>query len=310
MPLHGQRSSEHMVAVGDIELCVSTFGDRRQPAAVLPSTSGLFWEDEFCGRLAAADRYVVRYDIRDTGRSTAYPTGSPGYTLRDLASDLVGLMDLFGLPRAHLVGFSVAGWICQLAALDHRDRVSALTLINTRPTSPGPADPDLPDHSDRIMGFFAATPPPDWSDQAAVIDYRVEQARILSGANGFDEQHARQQARRTVDRTTDMGSSALNLAFVDAGGRSARGRCGARRSAALSRRGWTSGSVAAPARHGGRSVACRARARSRLDAARVAAMPAGIQGGDGIPPATGDIGYLESAPDTGIDPLRTAVETH
>jgi len=219
MSRHGQRSSEHLVAVGDIDLCVSTFGDRRRPAAVLPSTSGLFWEDEFCDRLAAVGRYVLRYDIRDTGRSTAYPTGSPGYTLRDLASDLVGLMDLFELRRAHLVGFSVAGWICQLAALDHHDRVSALTLINTRPTSPGPADPDLPDHSDRIMGFFAATPPPDWSDRAAVIDYRVEQARMLSGAYGFDEQQARRQARRTVDRTTDMGSSVLNLAFVDAGER-------------------------------------------------------------------------------------------
>ncbi|WP_030514344.1 hypothetical protein [Nocardia sp. NRRL WC-3656] len=68
MPLDGQRSSEHLVAVDDIDLCVSTFGDRRRPAAVLPSTSGLFWEDEFCDRLAAAGRYVLRYDIRDTGR--------------------------------------------------------------------------------------------------------------------------------------------------------------------------------------------------------------------------------------------------
>ncbi|MFF0456069.1 alpha/beta fold hydrolase [Nocardia africana] len=219
MPHQSRRSPEHLVTVGDADLCVTTFGDRRRPAVVLPSTSGLFWEDEFCDRLAATGRFVLRYDIRDTGRSTAYPTGAPGYTLRDLASDIIGLMDLFELPRAHLVGFSVAGWICQLAALDHRDRVSALTLINTRPTSPGPADPDLPEHSDRIMGFFAATPTPDWSDRAAVIDYRVEQARTLSGAYGFDEQQARQQATRTVDRTTDMGSSVLNLAFVDAGER-------------------------------------------------------------------------------------------
>lgn len=219
MPLHVQRSPEHVVTVGDADLCVTTFGDQRQPPVLLPSTSRLFWEDQFCDRLSGAGRFVLRYDIRDTGRSTAYVTGSPGYSLRDLVSDLIGLMDVFELPRAHLVGFSVAGWICQLAALDRRDRVSALTLINTRPTAPGPADPDLPEHSDRVMEFFTKVPHPDWSDQAAVIDYGVEQARVRAGAHGFDEQEARQQATRMVDRTTNMASSVLNLSFVEAGDR-------------------------------------------------------------------------------------------
>ncbi|MGW6376090.1 alpha/beta fold hydrolase [Rhodococcus sp. NPDC055112] len=219
MPLHVERSPEHLVAVGDVDLCVTTFGDRRQPPVLLPCTSRLFWEDRFCDRLAVAGRFVLRYDIRDTGRSTAYATGSPGYSLRDLASDIIGLMDVFELPRAHLAGFSVAGWICQLAALDHPDRVSALTLINTRPTSPGPADSDLPEHSDRVMEFFAEARDPDWSDRAAVIDYGVELSRIRAGAHGFDEQESRRQATRMVDRTTNMASGMRNLAFVEAGDR-------------------------------------------------------------------------------------------
>ncbi|MGW6697011.1 alpha/beta fold hydrolase [Nocardia sp. NPDC055049] len=219
MPLHGQGSPEHTVAVGDVDLCVSTFGHRRHPPVLLPNTSRLFWEDRFCDRLADAGRFVLRYDIRDTGRSTASAPGAPGYSLRDLVADLVGLMDVFELPRAHLVGFSVAGWICQLAALDHPDRVSALTLINTRPTAPGPADPDLPEHSDRIMAFFTERPHPDWSDRAAVIDYGVEQARVRAGTHGFDELRARRHATHMVDRTTDMASSVLNLAYVEAGDR-------------------------------------------------------------------------------------------
>ncbi|WP_436786713.1 alpha/beta fold hydrolase [Yinghuangia sp. YIM S10712] len=206
------------MGVGDVELCVSAFGDRGRPAVLLPNTSGLFWEDAFCGRLADAGRFVVRYDIRDTGRSTAYPAGSPEYSLRDLVADLVGLMDSFELPRAHLVGFSVAGWICQLAALDHPDRVSALTLINTRPTAPGRADPDLPEHSDRVMASFK-TPGPDWSDRESVIGYGVERARVFAGSRGFDEQEARRQVTRIVDRTTDMQSSMINLAFARAGKR-------------------------------------------------------------------------------------------
>ncbi|MET4611691.1 pimeloyl-ACP methyl ester carboxylesterase [Rhodococcus sp. PvR044] len=219
MPLHIQRSPERLVALGDVDLCVTTFGDRRRPPVVLPCTSRLFWDDRFCDRLAGAGRFVLRYDIRDTGRSTSYATGSPGYSLRDLVSDVIGLMDVFELPRAHLVGFSVAGWICQLAALDHPGRMSALTLINTRPTSPGPADTDLPEHSDRIVEFFTKAADPDWSDRAAVIDYGVEQARVRAGALGFDEQEARHQVTRMVDRTTNMASSMRNLAFAEAGDR-------------------------------------------------------------------------------------------
>ena len=212
-------SSERVIAVGDVDLCVSAFGDRRHPPVVLPNTSGLFWEDSFCGRLAAADRFVLRHDIRDTGRSTAYPTGSPGYDLRDLVSDVVGLMDVFELPRVHLVGFSVAGWICQLAALDHPDRVSALTLINTRPTAPGPADPDLPEHADRVMASFADSPEPDWSERGSAIEAAVDRARVLAGSRGFDEPEARRQAARAFERTTNMASATINLAFVDAGDR-------------------------------------------------------------------------------------------
>ncbi|MFD5177266.1 alpha/beta fold hydrolase [Nocardia sp. NPDC058379] len=219
MPSSVRPSPERLVAVGDADLCVTTFGDRRHPAIVLPCTARLFWEDSWCEQLADADRFVLRYDIRDTGRSTAYPTGSPGYTLRDLVADLIGLLDALDLPRAQLVGYSVAGWICQLAALDHPGRVSALALINTRSAAPGPIDPDLPEHADRVMAFFTRTAPPDWSDRAAVIDYRVEQARILAGTHGFDEPTARLHATRMVDRTTDMSASVLNLAYVDSGDR-------------------------------------------------------------------------------------------
>lgn len=202
-----------------VQLCVATFGAEDRPVVVLPGTSGLFWDDAFCQRLADTGRFVLRYDIRDTGRSTSYPMGSPGYTLRDLVSDVIELLDTFEIQRAQLVGFSVAGWICQLAALDHPDRVSALTLINTRPTAPGPADPDLPDHSPELMSRFTEEPDPDWSDRQAVIDYGVRDARANAGSHGFDQAATRERVTHIVDRTTNMASSSMNLAFVDSGER-------------------------------------------------------------------------------------------
>jgi pimeloyl-ACP methyl ester carboxylesterase len=171
------------------------------PAILLVGNSMLSWEDEFCERLAAGSRFVVRYDLRNTGRSVGHDPDAPPYTLRDLVADAVGLLDVFGMGRAHLVGFGPGGWIGQLAALDHPDWVASLTLISTRPTAPGPNDPDLPDHSDELVAHFMGTPAPDWSDRTAVIDYMLKTGRQMAGSRPFDEAAVRNAVGRIFDRT-------------------------------------------------------------------------------------------------------------
>src|SRR5262245_66354543 len=97
----------------------------------------LSWSDELCYRLVADGRRVIRYDIRDTGRSESYPPGEPGYSLADLVDDAVGVLDATATERAHVVGMSTGGWIAQLLALGHPERVATLTLIGSRPNAPG-----------------------------------------------------------------------------------------------------------------------------------------------------------------------------
>ncbi len=53
-----------------VDLCAETFGDPVEPAILLVGNSMLSCEDEFCERLAAGSRFVIRYDLRDTGRSS------------------------------------------------------------------------------------------------------------------------------------------------------------------------------------------------------------------------------------------------
>ena len=87
-----------------VRLCVETFGDPADPAVVLAhgaSASMLWWEAELCQRLADAGRFVVRYDQRDTGRSTIYPVGEPGYGQTELAHDVLAIMDHLGTGQAH-----------------------------------------------------------------------------------------------------------------------------------------------------------------------------------------------------------------
>jgi pimeloyl-ACP methyl ester carboxylesterase len=133
------------LTVRGVELCAETFGDPSAPPLLLIMGSGAsmdWWEEDFCERLAAGGRFVVRYDHRDTGQSVTYPPGKPDYTGDDLMADAVGVLDALGLASAHVVGMSMGGALAQLVALDHPDRVASLTLISTSPA--GRANPTCP----------------------------------------------------------------------------------------------------------------------------------------------------------------------
>jgi len=216
------RSGQQIVRSNGVYLCAQTFGDRADPAVLLiagNSASMLSWEDDFCERLGSRLRFVIRYDHRDTGRSVTYAPGAPEYTLQNLAADAVGLLDAFGLARAHLVGMSMGGAIAQLVALDHPDRVASLTLIATSLVSPRQPDTDLPGMSEELLVNFAARPMPDWSDRTAVIEFMVDSQRLLSGSWPFDEAAVRAALGRVVERSNDIASSMTNHNVMDGGER-------------------------------------------------------------------------------------------
>lgn len=213
---------EGIVRANGTDLCVETFGDRDDPPVLLIHSAGnsmLSWEDEFCERLAARSRFVIRYDHRGTGRSTGCEPGelgepgAPEHTFLDLVADAAGLLDTFDLRRAHVVGSSTGGMLGQLLALDHPDRVASLTLLSSRSVGPGPVDPDLADHTDELMAGLAGVAEPDWADRASVVDFIVAGERLFAaGSQPFDEKSARDIAARTVDRTTDI-RSAMNYHY-------------------------------------------------------------------------------------------------
>ena len=69
---------------------------------------------------------VVRYDLPGHGRSAARKS-----TVDDLVEDHVELLRHLGVPRAHLVGFSLGGLVAQAVALAHPEVVDRLVLIGT-----------------------------------------------------------------------------------------------------------------------------------------------------------------------------------
>ncbi len=181
----------------DVVLGVEHFGDAAAPLVLLVGgVTMLSWPDALCESLARGGRHVVRYDLRDSGASTTVGPDAPAYTLRDLAADAAALARGLDDRPAHLAGIGVGGMVAQVAALDHPDAFSALTLVGTRAVAPGPVDDDLPDHDAATMGRRFALPMPDWSDRAAVAEFAAAGAEIL----GNDPAAARAIAERVFDR--------------------------------------------------------------------------------------------------------------
>jgi pimeloyl-ACP methyl ester carboxylesterase len=78
-------------------------------------------------RLAPSHR-VVAPDFRAHG-GTAVP--APGWSIADLADDMVSLLDKLDIPVAAVAGFSMGGMAALHMALRYPKRVSSLALIGT-----------------------------------------------------------------------------------------------------------------------------------------------------------------------------------
>jgi pimeloyl-ACP methyl ester carboxylesterase len=192
-----------MVDLPGASVCVDVQGPTGAPVLLLAHGAACSldaWPDGLVG-LLAHERRVIRFDWRDTGRSTAWPPGRPGYGLTDLAGDLLGVLDAEGVERAHLVGLSTGGSAAQLVALSDPGRVLTLTLLSCTPGLPGQEGDDLPGPEADV--FAGGPPEPDWSDRAAAVAYLVESERPYQ-RGGFEIEVQREVAARTVERSVDL----------------------------------------------------------------------------------------------------------
>jgi pimeloyl-ACP methyl ester carboxylesterase len=197
-----------MVDVNGVELCTEPFGDPADQPILLVMGIGasmLWWEEDFCRLLADGGRFVIRYDHRDTGRSSTYEPGHPGYTGADLVADAAGVLDAYGVASAHVVGVSAGGAFAQLLALGSPTRVRSLVLISTSPAKP--LERPLPSPAERYTAFVASAHV-NWSDRESVIEYLVGYARMLAGgARPFDQAATSDLVRRDVERARNIASS-------------------------------------------------------------------------------------------------------
>lgn len=204
--------SEEMTTLpSGIEICYETFGDPDHPAILL--VMGLsgpmgWWDSEFCTQLSSRGYRVIRFDNRDTGRSTKlrehrvstkaiiaafFGRGHAPYGISDLADDAFGLLDHLGIERAHILGMSMGGMIVQTMALAHPNRVLSLTsmMSSTGNRKVGRQDPRVIPAMLRSAG----------STRESYVKATLETGKLIgSPAYPRDEERERVRAIETYDR--------------------------------------------------------------------------------------------------------------
>jgi pimeloyl-ACP methyl ester carboxylesterase len=191
-----------------VRIATETFGQEGDLPLLLvmgATASMLGWPDAFCAALAAEGLHVIRFDHRDTGRSTTVPPGTATYAVEDMAGDVVAILDAYGLPRVHLAGMSLGGYLSQMVAVTHPDRVASLTLIASEPL--GWDGEALPHMEEAVIAHFGGLATLDWGDRDAVAAFLLGIDRLCVADDArFDAEAARARIAAVLARTESPAS--------------------------------------------------------------------------------------------------------
>jgi pimeloyl-ACP methyl ester carboxylesterase len=219
--------NEERAQVNGVELVYESIGDPSDPALVLVMGLGMqliHWETEFCEELAARGFRVIRFDNRDSGRSTKIHARVPNlpramaglkidapYLLTDMADDTLGLLDHLGVERAHLAGASMGGMIAQTMAIQRPERVLSLTSIMSTTGERRAGRPKL-----RVWSVLMRRAP---SDKEAYVRYFLRVFRLI-GSKTFpvDEERLRALAAASYERGHHPAGTGRQLAAIMASG--------------------------------------------------------------------------------------------
>ena len=182
------------------------------------------WPPALVQGLVDAGFRVVRFDNRDIGLSQhfdalgmpnllweglKYRLGfktTPPYTLQDMASDALGVLDALQITRAHVVGVSMGGMVAQRLALLAPGRVASLSSIMSSSGARG-----LPAASPAVTRVLLSRPAS--KSKQAVIDHSVKLFKVI-GSPGFPMQDAELRERVTLSTERNFHPQGITRQMV------------------------------------------------------------------------------------------------
>jgi pimeloyl-ACP methyl ester carboxylesterase len=216
--------NEQFADVGAVTLCYETFGNPADPAMLLImglGTQMVGWREDFCRQLVDRGFFAIRYDNRDSGRSTSMKgrpvtlrelttrrVKDPPYTVAEMADDAIGLLDHLGIQQAHVVGASMGGMIAQHVAIRHPRRVLSLTSIMSTTGGRLVGQPRL-----AVIPLFLSRPS---GSKEEFVERSVKLFRAIGSKRLFDEDSVRETAELSWQRGVNMAGTGRQLAAITA----------------------------------------------------------------------------------------------
>lgn len=218
---------EKLISTDDeLTIWSEAFGNQADPAVLLimgAMNQGIVWPDEFCKKLAELGNFVIRYDHRDTGKSSTVDFQKQPYNLDMLTQDAVAVLKGYSIKKAAIVGLSMGGYIAQLIAINHASFVDKLILISTsadhRPymaatMGQGGENFSLPAPENKFLDYIRDTvkrPPQTAEDLEENLIHGWEVT--YGGARPFPREHIARTIRLSAMRATNP-SSVFNHALA------------------------------------------------------------------------------------------------
>jgi pimeloyl-ACP methyl ester carboxylesterase len=188
------------------------------------------WPGELVQGLVSRGFRVIRFDNRDAGLSQAFDhLGVPNlalatmqhmlrwqvrapYRLVDMARDALGVLDVLGIARAHVLGASLGGMVAQHLAAESPGRVRSLNLMMT--TSGSRRLPQATMAARRVM-----LQRPRGRDVESLLSHYEHLFDVIgSPAYRPDRQAFRERMRQGVERSWRPAGTLRQLVAVAADG--------------------------------------------------------------------------------------------
>lgn len=169
------------------------------------------WRQQI-GSLVSAGYRVIAIDTRGCGQSSA-PAARADYRIEKLVSDLVGVLDAFGIERVQLVGHdwgAVIGWQFCLAHPERVDRYVALSVGHPGAFARAPI-------AQKLKSYYV------WLFQIRGLAERfilARQCRVLARLAGKPDEAVRwhEKLSRSGRATAALNYYRANLALLVSGG--------------------------------------------------------------------------------------------
>ena len=199
---------EGFISNNGVDIAYRVYGsENNKPILLVQGLGGqlINWPEHLIDFLIENNFRPIVFDNRDTGLSSRFtddrftegnrsktinstylkyylrlPINQP-YTLDDMATDAIKILDKLNIDKAHLLGISMGGMIAQIIAANHSERINTFTLIASSISAPSPLNGPTRDVR-RLLMKRSANP-------YSTNEERIERSKKifkLIGLEGYD----------------------------------------------------------------------------------------------------------------------------